>query len=219
VLVALALACGHGADEPHDLNARFLSPDLDVDEWVERFEGESREIFRSRAAIVAALGLAPGMRVADIGAGTGLFMEPFAEAVGSGGRVYANEISPVFLDHLRKRAAAAGLAQVEVVPGGTDATGLDPESVDLAFVCDVYHHFDHPQRMLADLHRALRPGGTLVVIDFERIPGTSRKWIVEHVRADKATVAREIAAAGFEPMGEVEVEGLAENYLLRFRRP
>jgi predicted methyltransferase len=157
--------------------------------------------------------------VADIGAGTGLFVELFAEAVGPTGRVYANEISPVFAEHLRRRAAQAGLTQVEVVLGSERATGLAPASLDLAFLCDVYHHFEYAGEMLADLHRALRPGGQLVVIDFERIPGTTRDWIVEHVRAGKQTTREEISAAGFAFEAEPEVAGLDENYLLRFRRP
>jgi ubiquinone/menaquinone biosynthesis C-methylase UbiE len=222
LLAAIATAAGCGAggeDAPRDLNARFLSPDLDVERWVATFEGESREIARSRDAIVAAVDLAPGARVVDIGAGTGLFLRPFADAVGPEGRVYANEISPRFLEHLRQRADEEALAQVAVVVGGARTTGLPDAAVDVAFLCDVYHHFSDPAAMLADVRRTLAPGGRLVVVDFERIPGTTRDWIVEHVRADKAAFRREIEAAGFEFDGEVEVPGLSENYLLRFRRP
>jgi len=96
---------------------------------------------------------------------------------------------------------------------------LPPNSVDRAFVCDVYHHFEYPQRSLASIYSALRPGGELIVVDFERIPGVSRDWLLDHVRAGKETFRAEIEAAGFEFVEEVEISKLEENYVLRFRRP
>jgi predicted methyltransferase len=220
--LCLALACSSPAPDapPHeDINARFLAPDLDVAEYAEVFEGESREIARRREQIAAALELSPGMAVADVGAGTGLFLEPFAKRVGPAGRLYAVEISPRFREHLAERARKAGLAQVEVIAASERSSQLAPGSIDLAFVCDTYHHFEFPEPTLASLKEALRPGGALVVIDFERIPGKTSDWILEHVRAGKAEVIREIEAAGFALEREIRIEGLSDNYVLRFRRP
>jgi len=207
-----------GARPAAELNERFLSEDLDVERYVGIFESESREIYAHRHAIAEALPLAPGADVVDVGAGTGLFVPIFAEAVAPGGTVYAEEISPRFLDHLRERAGAEGWENVQVVRGTERSVELPPASVDLAFLCDVYHHFGHPEAMLASLHRALRPGGSLVVIDFERIPGESEEWILEHVRAGRETFRREIEAAGFELAEDLAVDGLKENYALHFRR-
>jgi predicted methyltransferase len=202
-----------GANEP------FLSEDLEVSEYVQRFEGESREIYRSRKEIVAALRLEPGMRVADVGAGTGLFLPALDEAVGAEGRVFAVDISPKFLAHLRERARAEDLDQVKVVEAREDSVELPAASIDLAFVCDTYHHFEYPKSTLASLHRALRPGGRLVVVDFERTAGVSSQWTLDHVRAGKDVFTVEIEAAGFELEQELEVDGLVENYVLQFRRP
>lgn len=55
------------------INDEFLKPDLNPSNWVERFEKEGREVFDHRQEIVAAAGLKPGQRIADVGAGTGLF--------------------------------------------------------------------------------------------------------------------------------------------------
>ena len=200
------------------LNDRFLAADLDVASFVETFEGESREIAARRAALTAALAPRPGERVADVGAGTGLFLEPFSRAVGPTGRVLAVDISPKFAEHLRERARVEGLANVEVVLCDERDSGLAPASVDAVFVCDTYHHFTYPQTTLASLHRALRPGGRLVVVDFERIEGVSSEWVLGHVRAGKDVFRAEIEAAGFELVDEPDA-GLAENYVLRFRRP
>jgi SAM-dependent methyltransferase len=201
------------------VNERFLEEDLDTEEYVEVFEGESREVFVQRERIAEALAVSPGMAVADIGAGTGLFLPYFDRAVGSEGRVFAVEIAPKFLEYLRERIEREGLARVEVVEGLEDSVELPAASVDLAFVCDTYHHFEYPQSTLASLYSAIRPGGSLVILDFERIPGVSEKWVLKHMRAGKEVFRREIESAGFQFEREVGVEGLKANYVLRFRRP
>lgn len=201
------------------INERFLDPNLDVGEWVERFEVESREIFRARQEIVDRIGLRPGDRIADIGTGTGLFVEPFSLAVGSEGWVYALDIAPAFVGSVGAAVEARGLTNVTPAVCGQDEIRLPPESIEAAFVCDTYHHFEFPAPTLASIHRALKPGGQLVVIDFERIPGVSREWTIGHVRAGKDTFRAEIERAGFQFEEEVSVPAFQENYFLRFRKP
>lgn len=196
-------------------NDKFLDPNLDVARWSASFEGAGREVYDKRQQIVAALALKKGGAVADVGAGTGLFTMAFAEQVGPQGTVYAVEISPRFLEHLKKRAAAAGATNVQVIRSTAQSTLLPPASVDVVFLCDTYHHFEQPKRVLASIKRALRPGGALVVVDFKREPGKTADWIMKHVRAGQAAVTREIVAAGFAP--PEEPLQLKENYLLRFR--
>lgn len=200
------------------INDRFLAPDLDVEQWRRVFEGESREIFRSREEIVEKLGLSSGSAVADVGAGTGLFISLLAKQVGSAGKVYAVEIAPRFLEHLRQQVEQQGLSQVEVVTGTAHSVELPKASIDIAFLSDTYHHFEHPSSMLSSLYAALRSDGELVVIDFERIPGVSRQWVLDHVRAGKETFVAEIEAAGFVLLEEIPLSGLVENYMLRFQR-
>jgi len=199
------------------INDKFLDPDLKVEEWTQKFEVESREIYHQRDKMVAALDLKPGMAMADIGAGTGLFTLPFAQAVGPQGRVYAVEIAKNFLEHIRARAARASAANVQTILCTEKSVELPEASIDLAFICDVYHHFEFPQASLASLQRALKPGGTLVLIDFKRIPGVSSEFILGHVRACQEVFEAEITAAGFEKV--TQIEGLLEeNYFVKFRR-
>jgi ubiquinone/menaquinone biosynthesis C-methylase UbiE len=204
---------------PDGINDQFLSTDLDVEKFVDRFEGESREVYAGRHAIVSALGLSKGDRVADIGAGTGFFSVLFAEQVGDQGGVYAVEISPNFLEHLRNLATGEDQASLQVVEGTMTSVELAPASVDLAFLCDVYHHFESPPDTLSSLHDAIRPGGSLVLIDFERIPGESPKSLLDHVRAGQEVFRREIEQAGFVLEQEIQLDELTDNYVLRFRRP
>ena len=213
VLLALAGAPGQAAAQS-GLNAPFRDPDWGV--WRQRFETEGREVYDRRHAIVAATGARPGLRIADIGAGTGLFTRLFAEATGEGGRVYAVDIAESFVIGNLRRAYAEGHGNVVGVLNDQTGANLPPASVDLAYVCDAYHHFEQPRAMLASIRRALVPGGTLVIVDFERIPGVSSEWILQHVRAGKDEVRREAETAGFRFLEEVKL--MKENYFLRFAR-
>ncbi|NIM00648.1 MAG: methyltransferase domain-containing protein, partial [Acidobacteria bacterium] len=179
---------------------------------------ESREVFEARMDVLRATRIAAGDRVADVGAGTGLYTRLFAEAVGKSGWVHAVEISPAFLQHIQRTHVEAGLDNVTAVLGRVDSIGLPPESVDLVFLCDTYHHLEAVEPMLASIRRALAEGGRLVVIDFERIPGESREWVLDHVRAGKTDTRAEIEAAGFAFLEEIEIPAFAENYFITFTK-
>jgi FkbM family methyltransferase len=196
------------------INAPFENPD--VKEFVGKFEVESREIYAKRKEILQACKLKPGMAVADVGAGTGLFTRLFAEAVGPDGQVYAVDIAPKFIEHIEKTCTEAGLKNVKGVVCKPDSVGLPEGSVDLAFICDTYHHFEFPNRTMASLHKALRPGGQVVLVDFHRIEGKSTDWVLGHVRAGQEVFEKEIKSAGFKRVGEEKF--LKENYFVRFEK-
>jgi ubiquinone/menaquinone biosynthesis C-methylase UbiE len=198
------------------INDPFKNPD--VKEWVTRFEGESRETFDKRHQMVAACKIKPGMAVADVGAGTGLHTRLLAAAVGPKGTVYAVDISQKFLDHIAESAKKLGVNNIKTVLGKDDSTELPKEAIDLVFICDTYHHFELPFKMMHSIHDALKPGGRVVVVDFIRIPGKSRPWILEHVRAGQEVVEHEISLCGFKKIEEVK-DLLNENYFVVFEKP
>ncbi|MEO1615017.1 MAG: methyltransferase domain-containing protein [Planctomycetota bacterium] len=201
------------------INDKFIDPDLNVEEWLARFEIESREVYSARARVLEVCDFKPGQRIADIGAGTGFYSRLFADAVGETGWIYSVDIVPKFLEHINKQARKDGITNLTCVLCTDRSTRLPPESVDGAFLCDTYHHFEFPPQTLASLYQAMKPGGKLVLIDFERIEGQSSDFIMGHVRAGKETFRTEIMQAGFEFAGEERVEGFEENYLLVFRKP
>jgi SAM-dependent methyltransferase len=138
--------------------------------------------------------------------------------VGTDGWAYAVEISPRFVDHLVKQFDDRSIDNVTTVMCDDDSICLPPGSIDFAFMCDVYHHFEYPIDTMKSIHHALSDGGRVVLIDFERIPGVSREWTLGHVRAGKQTFMDEIQSVGFELTAEREIPGFKENYYLEFRK-
>jgi len=216
LLVTLGLAAiAQDQSVKPGINDSFKNPD--VAKYQKTFEGESREVYVNREKLVAACGIKPGMIVADVGAGTGMLTRLFSKAVGTDGQVYAVDIATNFVEHIRKTSRAAGLKNITPVLCNEDAVDLPMNSIDLAFTCDTYHHFEFPQRTLASIHRALKPGGRLIVVDFHRIPGKSSDWTLNHVRASQEIVEKEIASAGFKKTEEVK-DLLKDNYMVVFSK-
>lgn len=213
LLVATPVAAQDASVSP-GINRNYESPD--VDRLQETLEGERRAIYRYRHAIVAALGLEPGTAVADVGAGTGFITRLMAQEVGADGRVYAMDIARELLDHIETTAGADRLTNVTTVLGDQHTTNLPAASVDLALVCDVYHHFEFPHDSLASIHQALREDGRLVIVDFERIEGVSAEFQLSHVRAGKGTVSDEVKNAGFDLVAEIPL--IPGQYYLVFQK-
>ncbi len=203
---------------PAEMNQKFVDPNADVERFVKQFENQGRDVYAKREAIARAVGPRPGEAVADIGAGTGLFTQLFAQRVGSKGRVYAVDIGPAFLKYIAEQAKKQGHERiVETVLNTQDSTKLPAGSIDAAFLCDTYHHFEHPQAMLASIHRALRPGGRLIIVDFDLRKGASQ-FVKHRARAPKEAYFREIAAAGFKLVERQDAPVLKDNFYAEFRR-
>lgn len=132
--------------------------------------------------------IVPGCIVADIGCGTGLFLESLSSLVGPSGKMLANEVSDVFISRIEDRIKSSNLSNVAIVKGDVKNPNLADYNgmVDLAFICDVYHHFEYPRTVIRHLWHALKPkSGRLVVLDFVRDDDVHkthpRGWIMQHV--------------------------------------
>lgn len=196
------------------INDYYMDPDWQ--QWKYTFESPGREVYDRRFDIVKASSATPGMVVADIGAGTGLFTRLFSKEVGEKGKVYAVDISRPFVENILRESKEQDLLNVVGVVNAADDAMLDANSIDLAFTVDTYHHFEFPQSMLASIHKALRDDGRLIVIDFVKQPGKSSGWVMGHVRANKDNVIQEITSAGFELIDDKPL--LSVNYFLEFRK-
>jgi ubiquinone/menaquinone biosynthesis C-methylase UbiE len=210
----VAAAAERGQTE--GINDPYLAPDLKITEWVERFQGESREVFAHRHKIAASLDLKPGQSVADVGAGTGLYVPFLADRVGKSGKVYAVDISRPFLEYIAQKARENGLSQVATVAGNERSIELPVNSVDMIFTSDAYHHFTHYQDMLASMRKALKPGGQLIVVDYDIEAEGLDPYVIEHVGKKKSEFRRQIEENGFKFAQDMTLKEMKTNFIYRF---
>jgi len=130
------------------------------------YSGIGRDSQQQPERVVAALALAPGAQVADLGAGGGYFTFRLADAVGPTGRVYAVDIDPDMLEYLADRVRDEGRANVEVVEAAPDDSRLPAASVDLVFLCNTYHHLSERVTYFEALRARLRPGGRVAIVEY-----------------------------------------------------
>lgn len=214
IVLAVPLALAQEQSVKPGINDSFRDPD--VDRYIRMFEGEDRAIYKHRFDILQALALEPGQDVADIGAGTGFFSLMFAEKVAPKGTVFAVDIAENFIDHIKSNAKEHGIKNVKPVLCTDRDARLKKNSIDVAFICDTYHHFEYPFDTMASIHRALRPGGKLMIVDFERVKGIHSDWTLDHVRCGKGTVTDEVKDAGFDLVEELPI--MDDQYVLVFRK-
>ena len=160
------------------------------------YEGFSRDDWQQPERVIAALGIRPGDRVADLGSGSGYFTVRLARAVGPEGRVYAVDVDEQMNEYLRERVAQAGVANVEVIRGRFEDPLLPDGGVDLVLIVDTYHHLEERPVYFRNLRRDLAPGGRVAVIDFDG----RKTWLMRlmgHITSREELV-REMGEAGYE---------------------
>jgi ubiquinone/menaquinone biosynthesis C-methylase UbiE len=159
--------------------------------WLERSTRQQEE---DAEAAIAALPLSPGSAVADIGAGSGYYTFRIARRVPQG-KVYAVEVQDEFVASLKARVQREGASNVTVIKGGEQHPNLPDSSLDLAIMVDVYHELAYPQEMLQAVHKALRPGGKLLLLEYRaEDPAIPIKAL--H-KLSVAQAKKELAASGF----------------------
>jgi len=186
-----------------------------ADDWATVLDREQRVSGLKIREVVSRLNLESGDVVADIGAGTGVFSGPLAQAVAPAGTLLAVEIDQGLLDHIAQRARQEKVTNIQPVLGEFDDPKL-PTRVDVAFFHDVLHHIEHRQAYLKKLATYLEPDGRVVVIDliFDRPDGPHRNQPEMHITQEQ--VRRWMAAAGFPVMQEIDL--FEDKFFVVFRR-
>jgi ubiquinone/menaquinone biosynthesis C-methylase UbiE len=195
---------GHDATVQHRFD--------DADQWAKHFDAPERDTWQRPERVLAALGIQAGQSVADIGAGTGYFTVRISPVVGRTGRVLAVDVEPSMVEHIRRRATESGLDNVEAILARASEPELDPASVDLAFICDTWHHIDDRLQYLDALRAVLRPGGRVAIVDFK--PGALPVGPPKGHKLSSETVIAEFGQAGWKLSGDLDV--LPYQYILVF---
>ncbi len=178
----------HGHGQGHGQGQRFDDPKR----WAKSFDDPERSEWQKPGDVIAALGLAPDAKVADIGAGTGYFAVRLARAVPKGA-VTAVDIEPNMVAYLTERARSLGLTNMTAIKGSESSPNL-PEPVDLVIVVNTYHHIGDRLAYFKRLAGSLKPGGRIAIIDQnDKAPRGPPK----HMRLSMETIDGEMKAAGY----------------------
>jgi len=173
-------------------------------EWVKRLERPERIPGLRIDEVVRCLNLRPGDVVADIGAGTGAYTIPFAQAVAPSGKALAVDIWPELLDHIAGKARASGVENLQTVLAARDDPRLSRRQVDVAFFHDVFHNVNDRQAYLSLLASYLKPEGRIAIIEQEFDDPIAKKWDVPADRITREQVAGWMAAADFRLLEEFD---------------
>jgi ubiquinone/menaquinone biosynthesis C-methylase UbiE len=156
--------------------------------------GTRQDRLRDPDAVIAVLGLRPGMVVGDLGPGAGHFTLGLARAVEPNGVVYALDASRSTLDDLRRAADDRGITTLRAVPVRRDRLDI-PEPVELLFVSATYHHLPEPLKYFGEARRHLRPGARVAILE-SRSEGLLARWRGRHASSPRRVV-REMTDAGY----------------------
>jgi ubiquinone/menaquinone biosynthesis C-methylase UbiE len=168
----------------------------------------------------------PGAKVADIGAGDGLYEHALADAVGADGRVYAEDITESSIKSLKERTTKEHLDNVEMILGTADDPKLPDGALDGVLMVIMYHEIANPPVMLEHVKTALRRGGRLVIVDMPPRKTATRPradQVKNHVIAPDL-VAGEVTSAGFEIVSRDDhfvdkPDDESTRWIIVFRKP
>ncbi len=182
----------------------------DAKYWSTVFDDPKRAVWQKPVEIVAALDLQRGTTVADLGAGTGYFLAHLLAAIGAQGTVYAVEVEPNLVVHLRERAQTAGWQNVIPVLASNDNPRLPAGSIDIVLIVDTYHHLDDRRAYLGRLTRALSKRGRIAIVDWKK--GDFPEGPDDSHKLSREQVAGEMEQAGFRLVADPIV--LPYQYML-----
>jgi cyclopropane fatty-acyl-phospholipid synthase-like methyltransferase len=195
----------HQPSKPDHMDHKFDDPAR----YAKSFDDPARDKWQLPSRVIDALALKSGMKVADIGAGTGYFSMRLAKTPGVS--VFAVDIEPKMIDYLKTRAAAEKATNITAVLAGASSPNL-PEPVDVILVVDTYHHLPNRPAYFRDLRKSLKPGGRIAIVDFRK---EAPEGPPVHFRFTPEQIQNEMKQAGYQI--EATHDFLPRQHFLIFR--
>ena len=187
----------------------------DIRDYLEHLERPERDAYQKPSQVVKALGLKPGMAVADIGSGSGYFTRRFVEAVTETGKVYAVDVEPEMLEYAKQSVEHMHVGfTAEFILARPDNPKLPFESVDLIFVCNTFHHLEDRAVYFANLKSVLKPGGRIAIVDFYHDERSGDLGFPKRHLVPRETTIEEMNKAGYRLIKEHSF--LPKQYFLEF---
>lgn len=134
--------------------------------YIDHMERDERTSGMHINRIIETLRLKPGLTIADIGAGSGLFSREMAKRVAHG-VVYAVDINKELLQHIDQTSRRGNITNIKTVLAVENDPKI-PEPVDLIFICDTLHYIDHQEQYVKTMSSYLKGGGRIAVVDFRK---------------------------------------------------
>ena len=174
--------------KPNHMDHKFDDPAR----YAKSFDDPARDAWQLPGRVIDALQLTSGMKVADIGAGTGYFSMRLAKVPGVS--VFAVDIEPKMVEYLQQRAHKEHAMNVTAVLAGASSPNL-PEPVDVILVVDTYHHLPTRPAYFRELRKSLKPGGRIAIVDFRK---DAPEGPPVHFRFTPQQIQDEMKQAGYE---------------------
>ena len=185
----------------------------DIDKWVKAFEDPERVKWQKPAEVVKAMDLRAGDVVADIGAGTGYFTRLFALAVGTEGKAIGLDIEESMVNYMKEDARKLGFANYEAKVVPTDDARLAPDSIDVVFLSNTYHHIANRVDYFKAVAKGLKKDGRVIIVDFYK--NTDFGPPRDHKLA-KAVALKEMNEAAYQLVKTHNI--LEHQYFLEFKQ-
>jgi SAM-dependent methyltransferase len=149
---------------------RFPAPDRPVAPIISSAysDEKTRDEHREADRVLDRLGVGPGKRVADIGAGDGYYTIRVARRLGPSATIYAEDVKAEYLHALETRLKREGIQGVQIVLGLPGDPKLPPASIDVAILSHMYHEIENPFELLYRLHPALALNARVGIVDADR---------------------------------------------------
>lgn len=207
-------------------------------EWIPHLEDAKRVAGLKIDEVIKIIGVRPGMVIADIGSGSGVFTRPFAKAVGANGKAIAVDIDPALLSYVSESAGKAGIKNIQTHLAVPDDAKLTAASVDVAFFHDVLHHIENRDAYMKNLAKYIKPGGRIVIIEnaahgpnhgaghgpAPSDPNAAMHRTMEdhgqqvEMSSERKKVDEMLAAAGFVPAQEADLFGANKFFVIYARK-